>query len=141
MAAGRPYEGTDRLHAAAEAAADAMNREDWLEAFSHHPRIGDSRPTDPRLSATSAMSSREQSGMAGADARTRAEFVRLNEEHERRFGHVFLICATGRSAGDMLEQLRERLLGTPESEFAAAVREQRKITRLRLDKMFYADQP
>ncbi len=138
MAAGRPFADGAALSGAAERAAEALSREDWLEAFSHHPRIGESAPSRAGSAEAAAMSGREQSGMAGASDQTRREFAALNAEYERKFGHVFLICASGRSAEFMLAQLRERLGNTPEVEFANATREQRRITRLRFDRMLGA---
>ena len=74
--------------------------------------------------------------MAGADQATLAELAAGNREYEQRFGHVFLIFASGRSAGEMLAALRERLGNDPATELRVAAGEQRKITRLRLEKLF-----
>ena len=74
--------------------------------------------------------------MAGADPATLAELAAGNKEYEERFGHVFLVCATGRSAGELLAALRERLGNDPATELRVAAEEQRKITHLRLEKLF-----
>lgn len=139
MVGARPFDAMEQVFAAAERAAESLDAADWREAFAGHPRIGETRASGPVQAATSAMSQREQAGMAGASEAVREEFSRGNAEYERRFGHVFLICATGRSAGEMLEQLRARLRNTPDAEFANAVSEQRKITRLRLARLLYPD--
>ncbi len=133
MAQGRPYTDAAHLLRAAEIAMDQLSTEDWLEAFAHHPRIGERNLSKPMYAPTKKLSAREQSGMAAAGDRVRAEFERANEEYERRFGRVFLICATGKSAEQMLAALRERLGNDPATELTNAIREQRAITRLRLE--------
>jgi len=131
----RPFADAAQLFAAAESAADSLTREDWLEAFSHHPRIGDTTAAAPKFAATRDLSTREQSGMSGATDDVRRAFVEGNREYEARFGHVFLICATGKSADEMLASLRARLANGARTELRNAAAEQRKITRLRLDRM------
>ena len=96
---------------------------DWLEAFAGHPRIGER--AEGRAAA-------EQAGVAAAPAALLAALRDANRDYEERFGHIFLVCATGKSAAEMLELLRERLGGEPAEELAIAAEEQRKITRLRL---------
>jgi OHCU decarboxylase len=125
----------DGLAAEGGPAADAvwagLTPQDWLEAFTAHPRIGERRPTgDPRR-----WSAGEQAGAAGADAVVLDALAEGNRAYEQRFGRVFLICATGRSAAEMLADLRQRLGHDPETELRVAAEEQRKITRLRLDKL------
>lgn len=136
MTRGRPYQTTMSLMRAADASADALGNEDWLEAFSHHPRIGERNLHQPKFAETAVQSSREQSGMAGASEEVRRAFEAGNREYESKFGHVFLICATGKSGEEMLESLRRRMMNEPEREFAQAVSEQRAITRIRLERMF-----
>jgi len=131
VAAAFPMSSRGQLLRAAEAAERSLDRADWLEAFSHHPRIGEASDKC-RLGE---MASKEQSGMAAADAETREKFLELNGEYERRFGHVFLICATGKSAEEMLSGLKVRLNNDADIEFGRAVAEQKLITRLRLDKL------
>lgn len=82
-----------------------------------------------------AWARQEQSGSRGADAGQLTELALLNREYAERFGHVFLICATGKSAAEILELGRQRLPNDPETELAIAAEEQRKITRLRLEKL------
>jgi allantoicase len=125
VAAARPFADADALAASADAVWESLRPDDWLEAFAAHPRIGD-RVED------SLPSAREQAGVAGAGDGVLAALADGNCEYERRFGHVFLISASGRGADELLAALRERLGNEPEAELRVAAGEQRKITRLRL---------
>jgi 2-oxo-4-hydroxy-4-carboxy-5-ureidoimidazoline decarboxylase len=125
MLAARPFASDAELHESAERIWWALGREDWLEAFAGHPRIG-ARTTD-------RASRREQAGVEGATAATRAALALGNRAYEERFGHVFLVCATGKTAGEMLGALRDRLANDPATELRIAAGEQAKITRLRLE--------
>jgi allantoinase len=128
-----PHASARELFAAAERVFDALEEADWREAFAAHPRIG-APASGPR--ALSAAESSEQAGAAAADEATRRALAAGNTEYERRFGHVFLICATGRSAAEMLAALRRRLENDAATELGLAGEEQRKITVLRLEKLF-----
>lgn len=128
MTEARPFGSVESLAEAADRTWRGLSREDWLEAFAAHPAIGGSAPA-------STWSRQEQSGTAGADAETRAGLAVLNREYALRFGHVFLVCATGRSAAEMLALGQLRLRNDPATELATAAEEQRKITRLRLEKL------
>jgi OHCU decarboxylase len=127
MVAGRPYQNDATLFDAAERAWWDLGRDDWLEAFAGHPRIGE-RGGD-------AWSQREQAGVDSAGAETRRRLVRDNEAYERRFGHVYVVCATGRSASELLSDLEGRLMNDATRELRVAAEEQAKITRLRLEKL------
>ena len=122
MAAGRPYASATAVEDAIAAAFESLDWADVLEALGEHPRIG------ARVSGQSAA---EQSGVADA---SRAALADGNMEYEERFGHVFLICATGLSGSQMLAALRERLSNDPYTERAVATAELRKITVLRVRK-------
>jgi 2-oxo-4-hydroxy-4-carboxy-5-ureidoimidazoline decarboxylase len=135
MARGRPYRDEPSLLAAAERAAEPLSRADWLEAFSHHPRIGDRAGLAARFPRTAAWSSGEQAGMTDADASVLDALLEGNRAYEARFGHIFIVCATGKSATEMLALLRERLPNDPDRELGVAAAEQRKITALRLKKL------
>ncbi len=135
MERGRPYADAPALGEAAERAFAQLGREDWLEAFSHHPRIGDRGALDARFAATAAWSAFEQRAVAGAGEDVRGALLRGNREYEARFGHVFIVCATGKSAHEMLERLRARLANEPAAELEIAAAEQRKITAIRLAKL------
>ena len=120
-----------------------LTDDDWQEAFRAHPRIGErvmpSGARDPspaaRLGMTSQWSADEQSGTRTASNDVMNALAEANREYEARFGHVFLICATGRSADDMLADLRQRMKNDPATELRIAAGEHRKITALRLDKL------
>jgi OHCU decarboxylase len=125
VASSWPYASFAELLGACERAFDGLAREDWLEAFAAHAPIG-------RPDAGDARGTSEQAGIQTASEQARAELSMLNAEYDQRFGHIFLICASGLSAEAMLAALRERLGNTADAEFEIATVEQRKITRLRL---------
>ena len=122
MAAGRPYPSADAAMAAVDAAFGSLTWSDVLEAMDDHPRIG---------ARTGGQSADEQSGVADA---TREALAVGNAEYEDRFGHVFLICATGLTGDQMLVALRERLKNNADIERTVAATELRMITRLRVAK-------
>ncbi len=128
MIAARPFSDDRAVIEAAERTWRALDRADRLEAFAAHPRIGD-RDVRERWSRA------EQSGVASASDDVLAELAAANAEYERRFGHVFLICASGLTAEEMLRALRSRLENEPEVELEVASAEQAKITRLRLERL------
>ncbi|MEK7401845.1 MAG: 2-oxo-4-hydroxy-4-carboxy-5-ureidoimidazoline decarboxylase [Gemmatimonadota bacterium] len=127
MSALRPFRNEAELFQAAESVWWELSSPDWMEAFSHHPRIGE-RSKD-------AWASQEQSGAKDPSQRIKDELAKWNAEYERRFGFVFLICATGKPAGEMLAQMERRMHNEPAAELKVAAREQAKITRLRLTKL------
>jgi allantoicase len=126
MAESRPFQGLDDLRETSDRIWWSLGREDWLEAFSAHPRIGEKG---------SRWSEQEQAGARGADAETLAALVEANRVYESRFDHIFIVCATGKTAAEMLALLRVRLDNDPETELRIAAEEQRKITNLRLEKL------
>jgi 2-oxo-4-hydroxy-4-carboxy-5-ureidoimidazoline decarboxylase len=127
MAALRPFRNEAELYQAADSVWSELSSPDWLEAFSHHPRIGD-RTKD-------AWANQEQAGAKDASQRIKDELAKWNVEYEKRFGFVFLICATGKQAGEMLAQMERRMNNEPGVELRVAAGEQAKITRLRLEKL------
>jgi len=134
MAAARPFASLDEVLEAADRAWWALGREDWLEAFRGHPRIGEQKGgAQPEQGAR--WSAGEQAGVHAAEDATRAALAEGNREYEARFGHIYIVCATGKSATEMLEILRARLAHDPETELRTAAAEQAKITRLRLQKL------
>jgi len=135
MVAGRPYQSLDDVQAAAEQAFAALKHADWLEAFSHHPRIGEASLARAEASGSATWAGREQSGMAAATEAQRDEFRRLNAEYENRFEHVFLIFASGKSAAEMLAEIRRRLTLPDAQAFRESTLEQAKITQLRLSRL------
>jgi len=129
MAGRRPFRNVDQLYRAADEVWTSLDGADWLEAFSHHPRIGERAVGWARD---------EQSGTSGASARTMERLAKLNHDYQRKFGHVFLICATGKPADELLSQLERRMMNDPAAELRVAAAEQAKITRLRLEKLLSA---
>ena len=128
IVAGRPYRDPDALQDAVNAAFTALNWDDIAESINAHPRIGDRVPSG-------GWSAGEQSGAASASEAVRQELADGNVAYEQRFGYVFLICASGLSGQDMLDQLRARLGHDPEAERAVVREELLKITQLRLAKL------
>ena len=126
VAAARPFASWDELVSRAAATWSALDETDWLEAFGAHPRIGERKP---------GWSQQEQSGTRAASDETMRALAEGNLAYEEKFGFVFLICATGRSADEMLANLRERMAHTRDEEVRIAAEEQRKITELRLEKL------
>ena len=135
MLAQRPFADLDALLTAAEAAATGLARADWLEAFAHHPRIGERGAAVARHGATAGWASEEQRGAAQMPEQMRSAMEAGNRAYEARFGYGFIVCATGRSAAEMLAILTARLDHDPGVELEVAAREQRAITRLRLEKL------
>jgi 2-oxo-4-hydroxy-4-carboxy-5-ureidoimidazoline decarboxylase len=135
VCSGRPYDSLSALKEASDAAFEKMHRNDWKEAFEHHPRIGDLESVRRRFASTSAWAGEEQKGAAEADDSMLKAFAEGNEAYEARFGHIFIVCATGKGAKEMLEQLQHRLENDPADEWLVAAEEQTKITRLRLNKL------
>jgi N-carbamoyl-L-amino-acid hydrolase len=123
VAADRPYADAESLLAAAEAAWWRLGPDDWKEAISAHPRIGE---------ASGAREREEQAGVEGASPAILARLAESNRRYEQRFGWRFLICASGRSADEMLAALEQRLGNDPERELQVAAGEQAQITRQRL---------
>ncbi|MEO8334785.1 MAG: 2-oxo-4-hydroxy-4-carboxy-5-ureidoimidazoline decarboxylase [bacterium] len=135
MVARRPFHSRDKLLAAADEIALTLQPADWLEAFAHHPRIGE-RQAGAMVSATAAQwSNGEQSASSQASADTRGALVEANAEYERKFGFIFIIYANGRGAAEILSSLRGRLSNEADAEIFIAAREQQQITRLRLEKL------
>ena len=128
VADGRPYPDADALLAAVDAAFKALSWDDIVEAMDEHPRIGD-------RAVRGGMSAAEQSGAAAAGDEVRQGLADGNLAYEQRFGHIFLICASGLSGQEMLDHLRARLEHDEEAERTVVRDELRKITRLRMAKM------
>ena len=108
---------------------------DWKEAFTHHPRIGDIDSLRKKFAATAQWASGEQSGVSSASQQTIEALAKGNEDYEKKFGYIFIVCATGKSADEMLALLEERLKNNAAEEIEIAADEQNKITRLRLEKL------
>jgi len=109
-----------------------LTEPDWLEAFAHHPRIGDRASLAERFPATHHLSSQEQAAVGAAHADVLTELAASNQEYFDRFGFIFIVCATGKTAAEMLQLLRDRLSHDRATELRFAAEEQAKITALRL---------
>jgi 2-oxo-4-hydroxy-4-carboxy-5-ureidoimidazoline decarboxylase len=133
MAAARPYGSRDALLSASRDVWFGLDPADWREAFSHHPKIGDREALRERFAATRVLSEREQAGVAGASDAVLDALAEGNTAYERRFGFIFIVCATGKSAEEMLGLLRSRIDNDPAREIRIAAAEQAKITALRLE--------
>jgi OHCU decarboxylase len=135
MLARRPFKSRAAVLSAADEIWRALDSGDWREAFSHHPRIGERKSAMPQSKRESGWAAGEQSGVERAQDDVRAALAAANREYEQRFGYTYIVFATGKSAEGMLALARERLQNDPDVEFRAAAEEQRKITRLRLEKL------
>lgn len=127
MVAGRPYADWNTLETLARSVWKRSKREDWLEAFSAHPRIGQQ--------SRNKWAREEQSGVAGGNSATLGELEKLNLQYLEKFGYIFIVCATGKGPEEILDNLRRRVKNHPEEEVLNAAEEQRQITRLRLKKL------
>jgi 2-oxo-4-hydroxy-4-carboxy-5-ureidoimidazoline decarboxylase len=133
MLARRPYGSRDALLAAAQDVWTALTPDDWREAFTHHPKIGDRDALRARFATTHTLSENEQSSVAAATADVLDALAVGNRAYERRFGYIFIVCATGKRADEMLTLLRSRLGNDPADEILIAAAEQSKITAIRLE--------
>jgi 2-oxo-4-hydroxy-4-carboxy-5-ureidoimidazoline decarboxylase len=132
----RPFGSGQAMHAAARAVWARLGPADHLEAFACHPVIGaDLADLRARFRTTHAWSSEEQSGVADADEATLRDLQRANQAYRERFGYIFIVCASGKSAREMLDALRVRLANDPATETVVAAAEQANITALRLEKL------
>ncbi|MGH7764848.1 MAG: 2-oxo-4-hydroxy-4-carboxy-5-ureidoimidazoline decarboxylase [Candidatus Dormibacteraceae bacterium] len=129
VAAGRPYHDMASLMASADAAWSQLGPAGWLAAFQAHPRIGERGGHSPQAS------DEEQSRVSQAPQQTLDALADENRRYEARFGHVFLISASGRSADEVLAELRRRMSNGPAAELEEASSEHRRITRLRLQRL------
>jgi len=136
MLARRPFVDTQQLLAASDAVFAHASPADWRQAFSHHPQIG-ADPTELRrqFAATSDLAAAEQAGAVGADVRTLEALRAANQAYLARFGYIFIVCASGKSAASMLELLEQRFGNDPDRELRIAAAEQAKITKLRLERL------
>lgn len=136
MLARRPFSSTAQLLAASDAVTATLTRADHLEAFSHHPQIGaDMAELQRKFASTAGLSADEQAGARGVDLRTLEALRDQNRAYAQRFGYIFIVCATGKTAAEMLGLLEQRLGNDPDDELRIAAAEQAKIAKLRLEKI------
>jgi OHCU decarboxylase len=133
MVALRPIDSVLELSEAADRMWATMTEEDWLEAFACHPRIG-GRKADRATAKSASWSQQEQSSAASAAETVLAEIAQGNARYEERYGFTYIVCATGKSAEEMLAILKRRLNSNREAELREAAEQQRQITQIRLGK-------
>lgn len=134
MASKRPIQDEVSLLAVSDEVWRALSKADWLEAFRSHPRIGESGSEKSNSAQSSAWSDQEQQKAASSDEAVRMALKWGNREYEQKFGRIFIVCATGKSASEILEILRRRLHNDDATELRQAAEEQRQIMQIRLKK-------
>jgi OHCU decarboxylase len=134
MATHRPFQDESTLAALSDEVWRALSPSDWMEAFRSHPRIGESVSSLRSSEASATWAGQEQKSIAEAGDAIKIALAKANREYENKFGHIFIVCATGKSAPEMLEILTRRMNNDPETEFNEAAEQQRQITQLRLKK-------
>ena len=132
MALSRPFRSVDELLGRAAAIWNDLPTPDWLEAFSAHPKIGETKRSTTRATE---WSSGEQAGMDLADHSLKEDLAAANDAYYDKFGFIYIVCATGKSGDEMLELCRMRLRNDPRNEVEIAAAEQQKITEIRLRKL------
>ncbi len=128
----RPFGSHEAILAAARDVWWSLEPGDWREAFTHHPKIGDTAALRSKFAGTRALSESEQAEVASASEAVLNAFAEGNRDYEERFGYIFIVCATGKSAEEMLALLRARMVNDPATEIRVAAEEQAKITAIRL---------
>ena len=131
----RPFQDEDEVYEKAESIWFSLSSEDWLEAFTHHPKIGDIDSLRKKFHNTKSISKNEQSGVNDAEKSTLNNLAKSNQLYEDKFGFIFIVCATGKSADEMLALIKMRLNKNADTEMQNAAKEQNKITQLRLEKL------
>jgi 2-oxo-4-hydroxy-4-carboxy-5-ureidoimidazoline decarboxylase len=134
MASKRPIQDELSLMETSDAVWQALGESDWLEAFRSHPRIGEYRAEVNSVGQSATWSEQEQQKAASADEAMKLALKWGNREYEQKFGRIFIVCATGKTAGEILEILRRRLHNDEATELQQAAEEQRKIMHIRLKK-------
>jgi 2-oxo-4-hydroxy-4-carboxy-5-ureidoimidazoline decarboxylase len=134
MAARRPFSDVTTLLAASDETWSNLTAADWMEAFRSHPRIGESRAAQSASDHSASWSAQEQQRVAVAGDAVKIALAEANQEYEQRFRHIFIVCATGKSAPEILEILRCRLRNDGPTELREAAEQQRQITLIRLTK-------
>ena len=138
MTAERPFENVEEMVTAADRIWWALESGDWLEAFDSHPKIGEKKAAASVARESLSWSETEQSGTRDSTQQTMDELAELNREYQEKFGFIYIVCATGKSAEEMLGILHERLNNDAATELRNAASEQAKITTLRLNKLVQA---
>lgn len=137
MSDARPYTSIDQLLNEATARWNRMESPDWLEAFDGHPKIGDPGSLKKKYQATHGLASSEQSAVQSASDETLDALAAANASYADKFGFIFIICATGKSAQEMLQSISKRLGNQRQQELEIAAAEQLKITHIRLSNLIH----
>lgn len=135
MAEARPFADVSALLDQAEEIWQNLDAQDWLEAFAAHPKIGAKKGVSHQTAQSATWSKSEQSGTENANDAVRTELEEANRLYENKFGFIFIVCATGKSAEEMLSFCQQRLNNLQDEEIKIAAGEQRKITEIRLKKL------
>ena len=132
--AARAFSSIEQLHVKAEKIWLELGKDDYLEAFAAHPKIGENKVPE-KAKNTENLTRKEQAGILKATDPVKLELEKQNRKYEKKFGYIFIICATGKSAEEMLDLLQQRVENSPMIEINIAAWEQNKITKLRLNNM------
>lgn len=135
MLAARPFRDTQTVEATAANVWRSLNRPSYLEAFSAHPRIGDVKSLRAKFANTKGWAQGEQARASEANEETLSQLAEGNDAYLKKFGYIFIVCATGKTAKEMLQILESRLPNEGNTELQIASEEQLKITWLRLQKL------
>ncbi len=130
-----PFENIKDLFDKSDILWANATKEDGLEAFTHHPKIGDLKNLEKKFASTKEWAGGEQSGVNSANTEVLVALAEGNKNYEAKFGFIFIVCATGKSAQEMLDLLNARIGNDLETEFKIAMNEQNKITKIRLEKL------
>ncbi|MBK9763969.1 MAG: 2-oxo-4-hydroxy-4-carboxy-5-ureidoimidazoline decarboxylase [Flavobacteriales bacterium] len=135
MVYARPFETLAEVLETSDTIWEECDVDDYEEAFTHHPKIGDVESLSKKYENTKTWAVGEQKGVENADRAVIEKLAEGNKTYEEKFGHIFIVCATGKSAAEMLSMLEGRMKNDPKDEILIAAGEQNKITRLRLKKL------
>jgi 2-oxo-4-hydroxy-4-carboxy-5-ureidoimidazoline decarboxylase len=135
MVYARPYESLAEVLETSDTIWEECDVDDYEEAFTHHPRIGDVESLSKKYVNTKAWAVGEQKGVENADRAVIEKLAEGNKTYEVKYGYIFIVNATGKSASEMLALLEARMKNDPKDEILVAAGEQNKITRLRLKKL------
>lgn len=131
----RPFKDLKQMKERAENLFNSLSKEQWKEAFEGHPKIGDVQSLKKKFQSTQKLAEGEQSSVNEASEEVITDLALYNEKYLTKFGYIFIVCATGKSANEMLTILRKRIENNPEEEIYLAAQEQLEITLLRLEKL------
>ncbi|TNF24744.1 MAG: 2-oxo-4-hydroxy-4-carboxy-5-ureidoimidazoline decarboxylase [Deltaproteobacteria bacterium] len=135
MVESRPFSNFEEMIKVSNQHFSNLEESDWLEAFDGHPKIGDVNSLKEKYKSTKKLASGEQSGMSEADEKVIYEMADLNQSYQEKNGFIFIVCATGKSASEMLEIIKSRIDNDRGTELKIASEEQMKITKIRLEKL------